>query len=179
MEKVVSCVCVRKGRGGGYQSCCQSAGQVVIREVVWQPVGIYLCLRLSTSHTHTHIHSLKRWRKTLLCSPLPPLSEHSAGVPGRGAELLRQPFVQHILRMTEGIQMARPGEERGEFGLHCCRSECYISAAAVLKQAATPNRTASWDFFDLGWVLSPVRIYDSWLQLQRLDKLQLSTVYRM
>lgn len=78
VEKVVSFVCVR--RGGGYQSCCQSAGQVVIREAVWQPVGIYLCLRLSTSHTHTQ--SLKRWRKTQLCSPLPPLSEHSAGVPG-------------------------------------------------------------------------------------------------
>lgn len=107
-------MCVREGGGwvgGHYQSCCQSAGQVVIREAVWQPVGIYLCLRLSTSHTHTH--SLKRWRKTLLCSPLPPLSEHGAGVPGRGAGLSRQPFVRRIPRMTE---RNTDGETRGGAG---------------------------------------------------------------
>lgn len=139
-------MCVRKVvGGGGYQSCCQSAGQVVIREAVWQPVGIYLCLRLSTSHTH--IHSLKRWRKTLLCSPLPPLSEHSAGVPGRGAGLPRQPFVQRIPRMAERNTDGETRGGTGELRLGGCGSECWISAAAVLKQAATPNHGASWEFF--------------------------------
>lgn len=107
--------------------------------------GWYLSLPLSLYLTHTH--SLKRWRKTLLCSPLPPLSEHSAGVPGRGAGLSRQPFVQRILRMTERNTDGETRGGTGELGLRGCRSKCWISAATVLKQAATPNHTASWDFF--------------------------------
>lgn len=106
-EEVGMCVCEciwggKKKTRESYQSCRQSPGQVVIREAA---VGISLSLSLP----HTHI----MWeRKALLCSPLPPMSEHSAGVLGWGLRL----YGSHLStafwgrETREGIQMVRPGE---------------------------------------------------------------------
>ena len=98
-------MCLCDGDGGekekereSYQSCCQSPGQVVIREAVWQWL---VSASTSLSLTLTCAHTYNGGEKTLLCSPLPPMSEHSTGVLGWGVGL----YGSHLSTVFCGSEM--------------------------------------------------------------------------
>lgn len=117
-----------KRKQEGYQSCCQSPGQVVIREAVWQRLVSIYPLSVSPSfslphRTQTHIKRekdpvvfLSATHEWTQCRCATPHGSHLSTVFwGRG--------------MTEGIQMVRPEEKyvkKGEFTFCSCRLSVWI-----------------------------------------------------